>query len=165
VLEGTGKPPREWSIHTAIHRAHNHLVAVVHTHPTFATSLGIGGVPLVPVYQHGAALRGQVPAYDDADLITTPRQAQTMLDSLGGSQLLELRGHGSVVCGRSMEEAFALSVILEENARKQLYAGLAGTVKPLRADEVDRLLAGTINQHLFESFWRYYRLHRKLDFD
>ena len=165
MVEGTGIPPREWIIHTTIHAARPELAAVIHTHPNYATCLGIAGVPIVPVYQHGAALEREVPVYDDADLITTPEQAQVMLSCLGEARLLELRGHGSVVAGRTMEEAFALAVILEENARKQLQAHLVGQPRRLRQDELDRLLAGTINQRLFESFWRYYRLHRKLGFE
>ncbi|HEY8693387.1 MAG TPA: class II aldolase/adducin family protein [Chloroflexota bacterium] len=148
--------PLEWIIHTAVHRARKDALAVIHTHPLFSTSLTIAGHPIRPVYMHGAILGPEpVPVYDDPCVITTPEQAARLIEVLGTARAAELRGHGSVVLGESMERAFAAAIFLEENSKRQLYATLAGHVTYMTADEIERT-GPNISQTALEGLWDYY---------
>lgn len=148
--------PLEWIIHTAIHRARSDALAVIHTHPLFSTSLTIAGQRIRPVYMHGAILGAEpVPVYDDPCVITTPEQSNRLVQVLGSARAVELRGHGSVVLGETMEGAFAAAIFLEENSKKQLYASLAGNITYMTPDEIDRT-APNVSQQALEGLWDYY---------
>ncbi len=156
VIGGRPERPLEWIIHTSIHRARKDALAVIHTHPVFSTSLTIAGQPLRPVSMHGAILGPEpVPVYDDPCTITTPEQARELVNVLGSAKAVELRGHGSVVLGPTMEQAFATAIFLEDNSRKQLYASLAGTIKYLTPDEIERT-GPNVGQKALEGLWDYY---------
>ena len=96
-----------------------------------------------------------VPVYDDPCTITTPRQARELVKVLGSARAVELRGHGSVVLGETMERAFAAAIFLEENSKKQLYATLAGHVTYMTPDEIERT-GPNIAQKALEGLWDYY---------
>ncbi len=159
VMAGACRPPIEWIIHTAIHRARPDALSVIHTHPVYSTSLTIAGQPLRPVYQHGAILGEQpVPVYDDPCIITTAEAAAALVAALAAAPVVELRGHGTVTVGRSVEQAWATAVFLEDNSRKQLYATLAGSPRFMTSDEIRR--AGTsVSERSLQGLWEYYR-HR-----
>lgn len=156
VVGGRPDRPLEWIIHTAVHRARKDALAVIHTHPLFSTSLTIARQPIRPVYMHGAILGPEpVPVYDDLCVITTPEQAEQLVKVLGCARAAELRGHGSVILGETMERAFAAAIFLEENSKKQLYASLAGQVTYMTPDEIERT-GPNISQQALEGLWDYY---------
>jgi ribulose-5-phosphate 4-epimerase/fuculose-1-phosphate aldolase len=155
-VAGAHDAPIEWIIHTAIHRARPEALSVIHTHPVYSTSLTIAEQPIRAVYQHGAILGEQpVPVYDDPAIITTPEAAATMVAALGDAPVVELRGHGTVTVGQSIEEAWATAVFLEDNSRKQLYATLAGSPRFMTADEIRRASRSVSDQSL-QGLWEYY---------
>jgi L-fuculose-phosphate aldolase len=156
VVAGAHRPPIEWVIHTAIHRARPDALSVIHTHPVYSTSLTIAGQPLRPVYQHGAILGEQpVPVYDDPCIITTEEDAARLVAVLGDAPAAELRGHGSVTVGRDIVQAWATAMFLEDNSRKQLYATLAGGPRFLTPDEIRRAHRSVSEQSL-QGLWEYY---------
>jgi ribulose-5-phosphate 4-epimerase/fuculose-1-phosphate aldolase len=155
-VAGRHSPPIEWIIHTAIHRARPDALAVIHTHPVYSTSLTIAGQPLRPVYQHGAILgTAPIPVYNDPCIITTEEAAATMVAALGAAPVVELRGHGTVTVGRSIVEAWALAVFLEDNSRKQLLALQAGSPRYLTDDEVQRA-SHSVSERSLRGLWEYY---------
>jgi ribulose-5-phosphate 4-epimerase/fuculose-1-phosphate aldolase len=155
-VAGDYDPPIEWIIHTAIHRARPDALSVIHTHPMYSTSLTIAGQKLRPVYQHGAILGEQpVPIYDDPAIITTPEDAAALVQVLDKAPIAELRGHGSVTVGRSITEAWAAAVFLEDNSRKQFYATLAGTPRFLTPDEIRRA-SRSVSPNSLQGLWEYY---------
>jgi ribulose-5-phosphate 4-epimerase/fuculose-1-phosphate aldolase len=112
---------------------------------------------------HGAILGPDpVPVYDDPCVITTPPQAEELIKVLGDARAAELRGHGAVILGESIEQAFAATIFLEENAKKQLYASLCGQVKFMSPDEIQRT-APNISKQSLDGLWDYYVDQQKLD--
>ena len=66
-----------------------------------------------------------------------------------------MRGHGSVVVGASVEEAFFCCTFLEENAQIQLQAEIMGGAIPLTEDEARDCAEGTFNPRLFPLLWAF----------
>jgi L-ribulose-5-phosphate 4-epimerase len=156
VVDGRVQPPIEWIIHTAIHRARPDALSVIHTHPVYSTSLTIAGVPIRPVYQHGAILGTEgVPVYDDPVIITTEDRAAQLVEVLGDAKVVELRGHGTVTVGRSVQEAFGVAFFLEDNSRKQLLATLVGQPKYMSEDEIARA-SFSVGDVSLKGLWDYY---------
>ncbi|PJI51877.1 hypothetical protein CTI14_51945 [Methylobacterium radiotolerans] len=67
-----------------------------------------------------------MPVYEKSSLVNTREMGAELAEMLGGGMTVQLRHHGSVVAGDSVQSAFARSVFLEENAKKQYDAMLLG---------------------------------------
>src|SRR5713226_10570749 len=161
-LDGTiiehpgGLIPLDWRIHTQIHRDRPDAMCIAHLHAPHATVLGIAGHDLVPVFLHGAFLRGGVPTWNNPRLVVNDEQAADLSRALGDKIAVQMRGHGSVVVGESAEAAFFGCTFLEENASKQLEAEIMGGAIALSADEARDCSESTYNPRLFNLLWSYH---------
>ena len=52
-------PPRETMLHVAAYQHRPDVNSVVHTHQLVATSIGVGNVPIKPLYNQAAAFRAR----------------------------------------------------------------------------------------------------------
>lgn len=135
VLEGRGRPPIEWPIHTALHAARADALAVAHLHPPQATLFGIARREFAPVTVQGCLLIDGVPLYRDAELVTTIERGQRLAATIGAKPALFMRGHGVVVVGKSLERVLYAALILEDEARKAAQAAALGEVGTIGEEE------------------------------
>ena len=156
-----GEVPLEWRIHTRIHHDRPEVLCVAHLHAHHATLLGIAGQDVTPVFLHGAFLHAGVPVWENPRLVINDEQAADLSATLGDKQIVQMRGHGSVVVGESAEAAFFACIFLEENARNQLQAAVMGGAIPLTPEQARDCAKGTLNARLFRLLWEYYE--RKAD--
>ena len=119
------EPPSEVYIHSAIFKRRPDVASIIHGHPHYQTVLGIAGVEMKPVFGIGAFVE-PAPMYEKASLVNIPEMGEELADVLGDNIYAQLRHHGNVVVGDSVESAFTRTVYLEENAKKQYYASLLG---------------------------------------
>ncbi|HEY5340235.1 MAG TPA: class II aldolase/adducin family protein [Candidatus Aquilonibacter sp.] len=130
-------------IHAAIYRARPDVMGIVHSHSPSIIPFTITDVDLRPVWHMSAFLDGSVARFDTQDtagdtdlLIKTPDLGQSLASSLGASTVALMRGHGSVVVGRSVREAVSRAIYTEANAKLQAESQRMGTrVKFLTAGE------------------------------
>ena len=74
--------------------------------------------------------------FGDTDLLVrTFEQGRSLARTLGPRRVALMRGHGSVVAGRSLQEVVMTCVYMEVNARLQLQAEVLGKVRYLSAEE------------------------------
>ena len=157
LLENPGQLiPIEWRIHTRIHRDRPDAMCVAHLHAPHAVALGIAGREIVPVFLHGAFLRGGVPTWNNPRLVMNDEQAADLSATLGDKIVAQMRGHGSVVVGESPEAALFACTFLEENAQKQLQAEIMGGAIPLSPEEAADCAAGTYIPRLFPLLWSFW---------
>lgn len=84
--------------------------------------------------------------------------------ALGNKIAVQMRGHGTVVCGETPELAFFFSLFLEENARQQAQAAALGGAVPLTPEHAiacDNSTAG--NAGLVERVWGYHASRARLN--
>ena len=139
VLEGQGPAPSETALHTAVYRARPDAVAVCHGHPTMSTLFTVVDRPFVPVRNFAYRFAGGVPVHADTTHIRTVEQGRAMVETLGQNKVCLLRGHGTCVVSRSVEELLMDCLDLEENARSLLMANTLGPLLPITPDEVAQL--------------------------
>jgi ribulose-5-phosphate 4-epimerase/fuculose-1-phosphate aldolase len=151
-----GHIPLEWRIHTQIHRDRPEVMCIAHLHAPHARALGIAGKEVVPVFLHGSFLRDGVPTWDNPRLVVNDEQAADLSRALGGKLAVQMRGHGSVVVGKTAEEAFFACTFLEENSQIQLQSEILGGAIQLSADEARDCAEGTFNPRLFPLLWAFY---------
>jgi ribulose-5-phosphate 4-epimerase/fuculose-1-phosphate aldolase len=108
------------------------------------------------VFILGSIFADGVPVYDDPDLIFTDAQGDAVAETLGSARAAVLRGHGAIVAGASLEETFAASVYLEENAKKQYAAAALGKVRIFTPDEARRVQASLWKPKTVKKVWDFY---------
>jgi L-ribulose-5-phosphate 4-epimerase len=139
VLEGQGPAPSETALHTAVYKARPDAVAVCHGHPTMSTLFTVVDRPFLAVRNFAYRFAAGVPVHPDTTHIRTEEQGRAVAATLGQNTVCLLRGHGTCVASRSVEELLMDCLDIEENARSLLYASSLGPLLPITQDEVAQL--------------------------
>lgn len=156
LIEGVDAPPAECFIHTEIYKARPDVSAVVHTHQTAATLLGVIGADLLPVLHVPAVLTdgGTVPTWPHPLLVTTPELGHELASALGDSGLCHLQGHGIVSVAADLRRAAVTAIATEQLAEANLAilrTGLAPRViTPGELEELRQSVAS------IDGRWAYY---------
>jgi L-ribulose-5-phosphate 4-epimerase len=164
ILEGSGKWHGETWIHICIYRARPEINGVVHTHSLYVTALATAEAGFIPATIFGTAFSG-TPTYKKAGLIHSEERGVAMAELMGGAPAILLKGHGGSVAGATLEEATARAIMMEEAAKIQILAGIAGKVTPYEPQELDRFRKELEHQKvrndrpggLFERVWEHYK--------
>jgi ribulose-5-phosphate 4-epimerase/fuculose-1-phosphate aldolase len=132
-------------IHGAIYQLRPEVNAVVHSHAEDVLPFSISSTPLRPVIHNASAMGLEAPVWDIRDmfgdtdlLVTNPERGCDMAKTLGGANVVLMRGHGFTAVGPTLFETVRLSVYLPKNARVLMAALRLGEVKTLSAGEVVR---------------------------
>src|SRR6266850_2498371 len=155
-IEGENNPPSETPIFTGVFRARADAMAVLHLHLPTATLFSIAGTPLRPVGVMGSPFGRAVPVCSDATLIQRREQGDAVARALGKNLAVLLQGHGAVIVGGSIEEAFVAAILLEDNAVLQYRASAIGTPKALKGDALRRAQKQVWQPKVIAKMWHYY---------
>ena len=155
-IEGTNNPPSETPIFTGTFGARPEVMAVFHLHLQYATLFSIVGKPLLAVGVTGAPFGETVPVHADPTLIQRPEQGREVAATLGSRPAVILRGHGAVIVGTSIEDAFVKSVMFEDNALRQFRACQIGTPAALKGQELAEADAQISHPKVTAKMWHFY---------
>jgi HCOMODA/2-hydroxy-3-carboxy-muconic semialdehyde decarboxylase len=130
-LEGEGKLYAEIPLHLSVYHARREIGSVAHVHPCHVIALSMAKIPIQPMSNEALFVTDQdIPIYDDPQLIDTDAKGNDLAKALGKRPALSIKGHGAVVVGKTVEETALLSIHMEQAARLQIMANIAG--KPSR---------------------------------
>lgn len=128
VLEGNGRPSKEYRFHLGLYRAFPDVNAVVHEHSPYATAYACAGRTFPIVTVAGEFGLNEVPlvGYAPPGL---PELTEMVLAAFarGGIRAVLLARHGVVTVGADLRQAFYLADLVEDTARVAFIAGLLGT--------------------------------------
>jgi ribulose-5-phosphate 4-epimerase/fuculose-1-phosphate aldolase len=162
-VDGKWDPPSELPMHIRTYRARDDVQCVAHLHNRMVVVLSMAGRPLIPASNPGAVFGpGPLPVYQDPALIHTNEQGDEVARTLGDGEAAILRGHGSIVVGKSIESTFAACIDLEESAARLFYASLLGPVGFYTEDEVKRVAKGRERMSVMQKVWDHYVAKAKL---
>ena len=159
LVEGGGRPPLEFHIHSEVYRARPDVHAVMHTHPQWSTFLTMAGATFKAVYAQGVLL-GDIPLMDSPLSVNTKAMGEKLAATLGRGPAALLKAHGAVVVGADIVECFALSAYVEENACRQYMAMQIGEPYVFSEAEQQACREKLWSPHLFKKTWDHY--HSKL---
>ena len=118
-----GKPYSERFIHGAIYEARPDVMSVVHNHSPSVIPFSVTGRKMKPIMHMCAPIGNDIPTWDirtkfgDTNLLVTNMDmGRDLAKTLGPRTVSLMRGHGSVVVGRSIREVVFTSVYMEKNA-------------------------------------------------
>jgi L-ribulose-5-phosphate 4-epimerase len=142
VLKGKLRPSVETPMHLFIHKKRNDLLAVLHTHSTYATAFAAAnrGVPCISSEQ-AFYLGGSVPLVANYSLpgTTNKKELQSIVDALKETNAALLRKHGAVVVGKNLDEALDTAIVLEDVAKQAFFSMLISPPVEFTKNEIDRL--------------------------
>jgi ribulose-5-phosphate 4-epimerase/fuculose-1-phosphate aldolase len=121
--------PAGFVIHSCIHRERPDMTCVIHTHTTAGAGVSAQKDGLLPLSQTALLYKDLIGYHDFEGLALNTDEQKRLLQDLGSEkQLLILRNHGLLSCGRSIPEAFIMMFYLEQGCRIQIAAQASGAV-------------------------------------
>jgi L-ribulose-5-phosphate 4-epimerase len=96
---------------------------------------------LNPIYFLASIFRDGVPVHLDSRPIMTEERGKAIAETLGKHHAAQLRAHGIVVTGASIEEMTAGVFIMENNARRTAIASTMGKYEVLGDVEMEEIEA------------------------
>lgn len=137
-IENTPRPTCEIEMHLTIFRERKDVDAIIHTHPPIATGLISGGYDLSPMTPDVCAYVAPI-LHLDFILPATKKLARSVRDAVRKADVIALRNHGIVTVGKTFKEAFVKSIIVEESAKVQIAAIIAGKPNFLSQEDIMRI--------------------------
>ena len=132
---GLGINPAGFTIHSAVHAARHDTVCVLHTHTVAGVAVSCQKEGLLPLNQWSMQFAGRLAYHDFEGIALDLDERERLVGDLGDKNVLVLRNHGLLTCGRSVAEAFKLMNNLERSCRAQLALQASGAeiVRPSEA--------------------------------
>jgi len=157
-IEGRLEPAKEIPLHLSIYQRRPEVMAVAHTHSPTVVALGVAGVKLKAMDNLGATIFGtEVPLYEEYGLVDTFEMGYRIVEAMGHSRTIVLKGHGNIVTGESIKETCISAIWAEKAARLQVQAMLIGTPQVYSEEEVRKVRGQVTGGKAFERAWNYYQ--------
>lgn len=139
VCDGSGRRanPSGFAIHGAVHRTRADAHCVIHLHNPAAVAVSTLACGLLPISQHALRFWNEIAYHDYQGLALGAAEQVQLVAELGMHRAMLLRNHGSLVCGRTVAEAYVLMQTLDTACRIQLQAMAAAV--PLNIPSLDVL--------------------------
>jgi L-fuculose-phosphate aldolase len=141
VLEGRRKPFSELELHLAVYRARPEAQVVLHAHPPVATAFGLVGQELSPIAlpEMVVSLGDRVPTLPRA-MPKDPEGVKRVEAAAAEYDAFLLTGNGAITLGEDLTQALLRMELVEHYAKILMAARSLGTVQPLPAADVQKLL-------------------------
>lgn len=128
--------PAGFTIHSAIHRARQDAICVMHTHTTAGAAVTCKSTGLRFDNFYAAIVFGEIAYHEFEGVTTNDDECPRLVQSLGQSNIMILRNHGLLVCGATLPTTFQRMWFLQRACELQVACdGMSGTNQPIR-DEV-----------------------------
>ena len=124
--KGKLRPSTEWRFHLDIMRSRPEMGAVVHSHPTYCTTLAIARKEIPACHYMIAAFGGTNVRCARYATYGTEALSKHALRALEGRNACLLANHGMIVCGPTLSKAMWLALELETIARQYYHSLLIG---------------------------------------
>jgi ribulose-5-phosphate 4-epimerase/fuculose-1-phosphate aldolase len=128
--------------HKGIYDAYPQAQCVMHLHTQAATAVAMQEQGLIPGNQYAMWL-GPIGYHDYEGLISAPQEGERLAKNFGGKQIVLQRGHGFVLWGHSIHEAYMLAFLVIRACEVQMMS-TAGAIKPYIPPQ--KVLDATIGQ-------------------
>jgi len=112
VLQG-GKPSSEWRFHSDILKARSEINAVLHMHPTFATTIACLRRNVPAVHYHVAVAGGGDIRCTPYSIFGEQKLSDYALEALHDRKACLLGNHGMIALGTDLNDAYSVAIEVE----------------------------------------------------
>ncbi len=134
-ISGKHRTGVELPIYTNMFRGRKDVNAVVHCHLPYAVTFGVTRKEILQV--EGSSVGAVDVAFlDDASLIANDTMGRKIVKAIGKKSILQLRGHGQVLVGDSIESVIFKAIDFEHNARMNyiIQQFATGKIDPIKRE-------------------------------
>jgi ribulose-5-phosphate 4-epimerase/fuculose-1-phosphate aldolase len=128
--------PAGYVIHSAIHSARHDLQCVVHAHTRAGMAVSVMECGLLPSTIGALRFHNRIAYHEFEGPAVDEDERGRLVENLGDKDIMILRNHGLVACGRSIPEAFLLMNRLENACKVQVDFMSASTKLHFPSQEV-----------------------------
>lgn len=121
--------PAGFVIHSAIHRAREDALCVLHTHSRAGCAVAALDEGLLPVNQMSLEFYDRVTYHDYEGIALNLDEQKRLAADLGKGNALILRNHGLLTVGQSAAQAFLRMFYLDKACEIQIAAAAAGKLR------------------------------------
>ncbi|CUH65856.1 aldolase II superfamily protein [Thalassovita gelatinovora] len=139
---GAGVNAAGFTIHSAVHMARHDATCVLHTHTVAGVAISSVKEGLLPLNQWSAQFHGAIAYHDYEGIALDLDERSRIVSDLGAKNVMFLRNHGVLVCGRTIAEAVRLALNLERSCKAQIAALSMGLTPAPLSDNVAAHTAG-----------------------
>lgn len=129
--DGKIKPSSEFHLHAEIYKQRKEIQAVIHTHQMNATTVAAARREVPPIIDDMVQIIGPSVRVSKYTLAGTQKFARHAVKALKGRQAALLANHGAVCVGRTLDEAFTVSQVLEKACKAFIEAEFLGGARPI----------------------------------
>ncbi len=151
--EGHVKPSSEFHMHAEIYKQRKNVRAIIHTHQMNATTVATARREVPPIIDDMIQIIGPSVRVSPYTTAGTKKFAKQAVKALKGRQAALLANHGAVCVGRTLDEAFVVSEVLEKACKAFIEAEFLGGAQP-----VSKITAAIMHQVYLK---RYSKLEKK----
>src|SRR5271165_201530 len=147
-----------FTIHSALHKARQDIVAAAHTHSTYGKAWSTLGRLLDPLTQDSCAFYEDQALFNPfSGVVLSASEGEKLAAALGNKKAAILQNHGILTVGPTIEAAAWWYIAIEDAARTQLLAESAGrpTLIPHEVAKLTHSQVGTAEggYHSFQPLW------------
>lgn len=156
-LDGKLEPAKEIPLHLVVYKRRPDILAVAHTHSPTIVALSAVGITLRAMDNLGATAFGMVaPIFEERGLVDNFDMGHRIMDAMGSSDIVVLKGHGNLIAGESIEESCISAIWAEKAARLQAQAMLLGDPHWFTEAEVKKVRSQVKTANAYKRAWNYY---------
>lgn len=125
LVNGEDRPTYlERFIHAEVYRARPDVMSVIHSHSPTLIPFSVTDVPMKPIINQASFMITGTPVFNSrlvpgakTPLVNNSDVGRALVDVLGVSSIVLMRGHGNTVVGPNIRETVARAIYAEVNAR------------------------------------------------
>jgi len=147
IIEGNLKPSVDMATHLYVYKHMPEVMAVIHTHSTYASAFAAIGKP-IPVCLTAMAdfFGGDIPM-GELVLIGEEEIGKEMVGKIGNSKAILMKNHGPFTIGKNVNEALQAAIFLEETAKVLIMSKILGEPQSIPESIVDILHKNYIEKY------------------
>jgi autoinducer 2 (AI-2) kinase len=127
-------PSSERMLHCAVYRSNPNVGAVIHSHAPKATTLGLAGLPFLPISTE-AAFIGEIPRVPFI-MPGTVELADAVGAAIKNAPAVIMQNHGLIVGGENLRHTIDMTLIIEQTADKLIACHTLGKTPPVLPEEI-----------------------------
>jgi len=130
------KPTMESGMHLSIYKKRPDVKAIVHAHPTYATSFSVTDKKVNCKLTGEARFVIGEPAYTKYALMGSEELAGIVSEATLNANVVVMKNHGALAVGETLLQAFDRLEVFEASAKITLISGLLGEHNNLSPEEL-----------------------------
>jgi ribulose-5-phosphate 4-epimerase/fuculose-1-phosphate aldolase len=132
-------------IHSALHMARPDAHAIMHTHTNEGVAVGAQEHGLLPLSMGAIGMQGQIAYHEYEGISLDTDERDRLVANLGSKNILILRNHGLLTCGKTIADAFMRMRSLQQACEIQCMAIAGGTKLHYPAPETLEVTSSQMN--------------------